>query len=88
MNTCYTCKFRGTVPGSVHSSCKVIPEDKAFKLALLYLSGRQLLITSEDKPPEPLIELDSHGISNGWATWPIDFDPVWVSNCKLYSKTS
>lgn len=28
-----------------------------------------------------LVDLNPHGVKHGWATWPIDFDPVWVESC-------
>jgi hypothetical protein len=31
-----------------------------------------------------IVNLDPHGIKNGWANWPMDFDPVWVTDCKFY----
>ncbi|RUP42177.1 MAG: hypothetical protein EKK63_02450 [Acinetobacter sp.] len=83
---CYDCKFQGTVPGSAHSCCTFIPEDMRLKLMLLYLSGKQLVITQEEsEEPVPILNLDPHGIKNGWANWPVDFDPVWVSDCKLFT---
>jgi len=29
---------------------------------------------------------DKHGIKNGWFTYPIDFDPVWLKYCDSYEK--
>lgn len=31
-----------------------------------------------------LTEFDAHGVANGWAMWPIDFDPAWLNSCDSY----
>lgn len=31
-----------------------------------------------------LTQFDQHGISNGWAIWPFDFDPAWLNYCDSY----
>jgi hypothetical protein len=80
---CYNCKFRGGVVGSAHSSCKVISETKVENSLLMevLLSTHQIRLTSDGKD---IVNLDPHGIKNGWANWPMDFDPVWVTDCKFY----
>lgn len=80
---CINCKHRGTVPGSHHSSCNLIGGELATKtlMALRYLKGERIHIRDSTGKETPLIEIDSHGVKNGWANWPIDFDPIWVSNC-------
>lgn len=79
-NKCYNCKYRGTVPGSAHSSCKALDVDvephERFILA-------HLLGTGELKLSGPL-HIDPTGIRGGWAYWPINFDPVWIVGCKLF----
>lgn len=29
------------------------------------------------------LKFDENAIKNGWCTWPINFDPVWVTNCEI-----
>ena len=82
---CYNCKFRGTVPGSAHSSCTVLRnpasgEDRNSELIELGLATGNLQLTDK-YTNEPIVKLDKHGVRNGWANWPIDFDPVWVERC-------
>lgn len=36
---------------------------------------------------EFLVKLGEHGIMNGWAYWPIEYDPVWVKECSGYEAT-
>jgi len=31
-----------------------------------------------------IINADNHGIKNGWANWPWDFDPIWINSCDSY----
>jgi len=85
MNNRYKCKFRGTVPGSVHSSCNAISDvctDKAQAKNLEFLlafGGQEILVNGKSA-----VDLDPHGIRNVWASWPIDFDPTWVRSCAFY----
>ena len=75
---CYNCKHRQDVPGSAHSSCGSIPEDNKFLIAVKIEMLSNLGMQSN------FITLNPHGVRNGWCTWPIDFDPCWVSDCKLW----
>jgi hypothetical protein len=82
---CYKCKYRGTVPGSAHSSCNhptVLvsyssdPSTGHFMMMLKMLRGYEC--SAKDSLG---IKLNDHGILNGWANFPVDFDPVWVEEC-------
>lgn len=64
---CYRCKFRGTVPGSAHSTCR-----RANSEDVLYLVLGSSSLNIKGNP---------HGIKSGWFLWPLDFDPVWLENC-------
>ncbi len=86
---CYECKFRGTVPGSAHSRCNVLSsncsnESEVFELEILLSTHRVQLTNKETN--ESLVKLNDHGIVNGWASWPIDFDPIWVDGCVFETK--
>jgi hypothetical protein len=35
---------------------------------------------------EPAVKLNEHGVKNGWADWPLNFDPVWVEDCKFFEE--
>jgi len=71
---CYKCIHRGTVAGSVHSSCHhpKVDSDKFMKEALLVLLGGEnyLGVTAEQ-----------YGIDGGWFMWPLNFDPRWLKTC-------
>ena len=86
---CYDCKFRGNVLGSAHSRCNLLSstcsdDSKVFELEILLSTHRVQLTNKETN--EPLVKLNNHGIVNGWASWPIDFDPVWVEGCVFETK--
>lgn len=72
---CYNCKHRREVPGSVHSSCNALGDTS--KLYLMWY------IQQADGQIENL-KLNPHGMRNGWACWPVDFDPCWVDHCNFY----
>jgi hypothetical protein len=87
MSKCYQCKFRGTVPGSAHSSCTVLrtvldgmDDGKIAAVEVALMTG-QATLSSEDGEA---VKLNPHGVKNGWANWPLDFDPVWVEKCELF----
>ena len=67
---CYSCKFRGTVPGSAHSSCK--HPSITNPLAMLF---------KRSAPKELNIKANQYGIKSGWFDFPLDFDPTWLENC-------
>lgn len=71
MNECYTCKYRRDIPGDAHSSCA------KFDVAEAYYVLRNRLSP----------QFAEHGINNGWAFWPMNFDPVWLEKCNFYEKT-
>jgi hypothetical protein len=91
---CYKCKYRGSVPGSVHSSCTFIREankgddqSKVMQLELL-LASHQVKMTAktEEGKEIELVEINEQGIRGGWASWPLDFDPIWITKCHFYGE--
>jgi hypothetical protein len=90
---CYNCKYRGTVAGSAHSSCKslkdVCGDTENVSLIELLMSSGSVEMTVTDKETglkKPMVSLNDHGVKNGWANWPLNFDPVWVEECLLYNE--
>lgn len=78
-HNCYNCKYRGEVPGSAHSSCNVF-EDKYCGDIFRFMFERNWQTDN--------LKMNPHGVKNGWAIWPIDFDPVWVEHCNFYELTN
>lgn len=87
--SCYNCKFIGTLPGSAHSRCNLIREtsQKESGTMELMLAMKQVSLINEETKEE-LVQLNPHGVKNGWATWPIDFDPIWVERCVFYTENT
>lgn len=86
---CYECLYRAGQPGSTHSVCRhpVAVAAPLQALGLLTLTGRV-----DAKPVKPGLpdgfHLSAHdyGISKGWCSWPIDFDPIWLRECSGFVK--
>lgn len=55
----------------------------SFNLSVIYIGINGELVDTR------YFHIDPDGIRNGWAYWPIDFDPTWVRSCAFYkSKNS
>lgn len=90
---CYSCKFRGTVPGSAHSCCRILKEifpegGHAEKMEFMVASGAYMMAFKDRTSGEttPIVKLNEHGVKNGWAAWPINFDPTWVDSCVSFQE--
>ena len=91
---CYQCKYRGTVPGSVHSKCNVVRErlypelsdSEKYITELGLAAGAMSLV--DNKTKEPLLKFNQHGVASGWAVWPVNFDPVWLEECRFFEQKS
>ena len=72
---CYSCKYSEKLSYSCHLQCNhPFVKNENMIYALLNTMGKLTY--------NPLnIKLNSHGVKNGWATFPIDFDPIWLENC-------
>ena len=81
---CYDCKYRGTVSGSVHSSCQhpeagALNDDPLMNIFAIFASvGRTAPMQGKTT-----LHIVSHptGIRRGWFNWPWNFDPVWLLEC-------
>ena len=77
-HNCYTCKYRGEVPGSAHSSCNSTGDSSIAMYVAMFIEKSGCNFEN--------LRLNPHGVKNGWAFWPVDFDPVWVEHCNFYEK--
>ena len=90
---CYKCKYRAELRGSAHSQCthpKAQPaKDDALGSVLAILGGARgfpgLTEKSLDAAISLGIKLNLHGLRNGWANWPHNFDPVWLDACEGFT---
>ena len=82
---CYKCKHRGTVCGSVHSSCNhpsLKREEETSHEKLMNLLAKSGRVPACNKNTKELnIKGSEYGISKGWFNFPSNFDPVWLENC-------
>ena len=51
----------------------------------LMIAMKQVSLINE-ATKEELVQLNDHGVKNGWASWPIDFDPIWIEKCAFYTE--
>ena len=86
---CYDCRYRGTLPGMVHSCClhpdlEGITDDPIANMFAMFAStGRVGPVMIANRLN---VKGKAHGIRNGWFNWPWDFDPVWLENCDGYEE--
>jgi len=82
---CYKCEHRRSIPGNHHSACG---HPDAHPIAAVYAqAGRhEWTGTRIVRFPTPLsVMADAHGYANGWAMWPLNFDPIWIMNCNGFA---
>lgn len=75
---CNTCQYAGSIPGNAHITCNsplFKNETDKFIVSIAIMGGTLI-------GPK----FDSYGVAQGWAQWPVEFDPVWMeSGCGLHS---
>jgi hypothetical protein len=37
------------------------------------------------KKDTAIVGLSPHGVANGWACWPLNFDKIWIEHCDSYT---
>ena len=86
---CYTCQYRGEVPGSAHSSCNhpayatILADPLGQVMAILGEVGR---VPGKHTPAQGItVKGNAHGIRHGWFNHPYNFDPVWLEECSGYT---
>lgn len=84
---CLTCRYRGTVPNSRHSSCKhprvndIIGDHDALQILLDRLVNNHVVANFYD---DLQVEFDRAAIMEGYALFPFNFDPIWLKQCTGY----
>ena len=86
-HNCNNCKFKGFVPDSSHHiSCTVLRVNginSDVKLLELLMSTNQVELINTTTN-EPHVKINEYGKKNGWANYPLNFDPIWIEHCELY----
>lgn len=72
---CYRCAHRRDIPGDAHSRCVALGDSLLGAITARAIAESAVLLV-----------LHPHGVSRGWCEWPLNFDPVWVSDCKLHKQ--
>lgn len=81
MSNCHNCVFKRNIPGDCHIACAhpvIVPN--ATKIVLIIVNGQGHAL-------EPLLgfTFNHHGVQQGWANFPVNYDPVWMEGeCKLF----
>ena len=83
---CYSCAHRRNVPGDAHSACAHLAiHGVEFKVAVIVATQGGFDIPSTlGAGGRVAVRLDPHGIAKGWASWPLNFDPIWLRECTLH----
>lgn len=87
---CHECIYVSQVAGSTHKSCSTLEKlslDKniILEISFLLLLGKiELTYVNDEEKRVPIIEIDEYGKKQGWANWPLDFDPIWVKKCGFF----
>lgn len=77
-NDCSLCPHSEKVVGSSHHiKCNAMPGLTGIVATISVISGEAQPITDKETG-EVTLKFNQHGVKNGWCTWPINFDPIWV----------
>ena len=79
---CKDCKFKGPIAfgSGHHRTCVALTDDLTGQLLLTQASIKDKT-TGEDA-----VVQNPHGVKNGWCTWPINFDPIWIESCIFFTE--
>ena len=81
---CHQCIHSRPIPGDAHLSCahpavKGSP-DEILSPMMIIVGQRSLAMTKLG------VTVNQHGAANGWAMWPMNFDPVWIESCNGFKE--
>lgn len=73
---CVECPFKQSIPGDCHVACGHPVANGEHQLTILSLvfSGQASLLQEAFG-----LTISQHAINNGWADFPMNFDPIWVT---------
>lgn len=84
---CWSCRYRGEVPGSAHSRCEHPATAEEFHdnnaMQAIGILGRHSGITTVPSRAAVTLRISGaiQGIAHGWFIWPLNFDPTWLDHC-------
>lgn len=71
---CYLCRHRRPIPGDEHSFC-THPESNPIALIAIMTHHVAVFKTGLRVAGDP------YGIQSGWFLWPMNYDPLWLTEC-------
>lgn len=88
---CHKCKWRRSVPGDAHISCKhpslkKLYDSPELQLYAMFASVGRVSPISLINNNELNIKANQHGIDKGWFNFPFNFDTVWLISCDGYEE--
>ena len=81
MEKCHDCAYSRSVPGSTHLQCTFNFVD----VSILDQKSPKESFKEFNNHLASIPKIDDYGAANGWANWPIDFDPIWLKDCGKFS---
>ena len=78
------------MPGDAHSECchpaatliRGLTAAATAHAEAAHPDASEVRIEFEDgDAPAISLVLLAHGVRNNWATWPLNFDPIWLKSC-------
>lgn len=79
---CHECMWRQEIPGDAHIQC--VPRGTK-PIDGLVLAGATLTVEL-DGVTINAVEFDPVGVLKGYVLWPINFDPIWLRHCFMFSR--
>ena len=83
---CSKCKFYGPIAAGSghHRTCTVVSEKQGL---FMVLNGGKIVATNKETGEESdAVKQNPHGVKNGWCTWPVNFDPIWIDDCIFFAE--
>lgn len=73
---CVECPFKQSIPGDCHVACghPVANGERQMMLLMMVMTGQ--LSTIEKALG---LTINPHGAASGWANFPVNYDPIWVT---------
>lgn len=75
---CYDCIYRANLTYDAHSKCT---HPYAMQDLVQLMAPVQISMTGSVQVGDLVVAGAAHGITSGWFTWPLNFDPTWLEYC-------
>lgn len=94
---CSKCRYSARVIGSSHHQSCNSPVVEELKEALGGSMFEIISLLGGSYNPDfqiaaafkgQVVQLNPHGVKHGWASWPFNFDEIWITSCNTYEEKS